>query len=88
MGFLILTVKIAMRENRQGVVYTTFYGSIPTPGNFDACADSVHILGSLSAYEREPGVEARPELVMHSGEAHDMRELDIAVYSPTPSRSW
>ena len=44
---------------KHGVVYTLFYGRIRISrnlGNIDACADS----GSLfSAYEREPGDEAK-----------------------------
>ena len=47
-------------RSKYGAIYGVFYGSILTPrisGGFNACADSVY-QALLSAYEKEPGVEA------------------------------
>ena len=54
------------------VVYMIFYGRIRIPrisGNFGACAECVY-QALLSAYEREPGFEARltPHPVMNISE--------------------
>ena len=48
-------------RSKYGAIYGVFYGSILTPrisGGFNACADSVY-QALFSAYEKEPGVEAR-----------------------------
>ena len=48
-------------RSKYGAICGVFYGSILTPrisGGFNACADSVY-QALFSAYEKEPGVEAK-----------------------------